>query len=547
MRDNIGISVNDEPPSYRPYYFSLLVILLALFSQQVRSADSYVTPFSAYVTASELIVRSGPGMGYPQIGVLRHSEKVRVIAYSGSWRKIQRGSSSAYISGNYLSLTPGSSRSSPHFGGPTTFTDQPVYNGPVVNTRNDLNVSDYHVTVTASALNVRRGPGTQYGIYKSIPYDYTVKVTHHQGLWLRIEWSGGLAYIHGNYVKRQSLFEGISDPEGLLPLPTTNPDDDSPTDSGSLFPFPSALCNWQSPTSYIANYYVRAFSRSEMRGQPHDGCPAGSRYLEAGATGRVIAKSGDWVYLQNIATEYYGWVNEISLIRITDSDNADCSVDDPADAEMLSTPYLVAAEQDTPMYSAPDAGCVADNPRFRKGENGSALAERGDWVFIHNNFNDKTGWVHKDSLLYGHNPSPEPRIDNRIANTVVELGCIVFSTFTALPPTKFGEFALSMTSNISCGSNFASARDVQRSCLVEAGISVSGCPWVNQEPYKSNVEAWLALPNTRNGNVNAVDGRVISANDAYVNCLWAAANFGPDHWSLGWNHGGCVAEYREKP
>ena len=542
MKTKSVINLKAGSNYFRQISVIILALLLTIITQQAQSADSYVTPYSAYVTSSGLNIRSGPGMGFSQIGILRHSERVRIIAHSGSWRKIQRGSSAAYVSGNYLTLTPGSSRPSPHFGGPTTVIEQPVDNGPVVNTSNDLNVSDYHANVSASALNVRKGPGTQYGIHRSIPYNYTVKVTHHQGLWLRIEWSSGLAYVHGNYLRRNSVIEGVADPEGLQPQPGNN----NPG-SENLLPLPSVLCNWQSPSSYIGNYFVRAFSRSEMRGQPHTGCPAGSRYLEAGGTARVIAEQGDWVYLQNIATEYYGWVYKTSLILIEDTNESTCNDDNPTDTERLSAPYLIAAKEDSVMHSSPGVTCNTDNHRFRKGENGSAQAERGDWVFILNNFNDQTGWIHKDKLLYGHSPEPEPRIDNRIVNTVVELGCIVFSTVTALPPTKFVDFALSMTSNLACGNSFASSREVQRNCLVEAGITVSGCPWVNQQPYKSNVDAWLALPNTRNGNVNAVDGRVLSANDAYINCLWAAANFGPDHWSLGWNHGGCVAEYRDKP
>ena len=312
------------------------------------SRDLYIAPYYAYVSASSLKIRSGPGTGNPQIGLLFHDQRIRVLARSGSWLKIRHGSGPAYVSANYVSRRSSGSRLSPHFGGPTTVTEQPIDYGPVVNTSNDLNVPDYHVYVTASALNVRKGPGTKYAIHKSIPNNHTVKVTHQQGLWLRIEWPSGLAYIHGNYVKRKDIFEGAEDPEGLMPLQskpaeTANNASSDNTSSNSTprpvdsFLLPSALCNWQSPKSYIRNYYVTAFKKTQMRGQPHTNCPAGNRHLAAGGTGRVVAESGDWVYLQNTATEYYGWVYKPPLFIKDNSDSNVSNNDEPTDTQQVSS------------------------------------------------------------------------------------------------------------------------------------------------------------------------------------------------------------------
>ena len=441
----------------------VMLILLSAFIQSVAIAaiiadDSTstsgknVTDYSATVTAeSGLNVRSGPGIDYPKISKLRYGSTVTVTHHYGSWSKIELGpSKSAYVSKKYLRRNNSTGTTSAPDSRPQA---------------KDLNVTDYRAIVTASALNVRSGPGINHRIIGKRYRNSTVKVTHHNGIWLKLAWSqGSSAYVHGDYLRRQdtSGFEGVADPEGLLGHSSTPP-----------------------------------------------------------------------------------VTNDDSTPPVTSND--ECEKEQPLDSELLQTPYLAAAKEGVKMYDQPKTECPHYNNRFEKGENAKVLAERGNWAFISNEFNDQTGWVDKDSFLYAHRPAPESTSDNRIVNTVKELGCMVFSTVTALPPTKFTEFALSMTSNIACGSAFTTAREVQRTCLVEAGITVSGCPWVNQEPYKSNVDAWLALPNTRNGNTQAVDGRVLSVEDAYVNCLWAAANFGPDHWSLGWNHGGCVAENRQKP
>ena len=425
----------------RKTYLLLTVVFLAVLVQPVSAGSKNVRDYKAVVTAtSGLNIRSGPGIDYPKISKLRYGSTVTVTHEYGSWSKIELGpTKSAFVFNKYLRRNNSTGTTPVSINRPLSTTSQA--------NSNDLNVPNYHAIVTASALNVRSGPGTNYRIIGKRYRNSTVTVTHHNGIWLKLAWSqGSSAYVHGDYLRRRdtSGFEGFPDPEGLLAHPSA-------------------------PPATVDN---------------------------------------------------------------------NCTKEEPKESELLQTPYLAASKENVKMYNQPKSGCPHDNNRFNKGENAKVLAEKGSWAFILNNFNDQTGWVNKDSFLYPHNPAPEPASGNRIVNTIKELSCIVASTVTALPPSSFKEFALSMASNTACGSAFTTAREVQRTCLVEAGITVSGCPWVNQEPYKSRVEAWLALPNTRNGNSQAMDDRVLSAEAAYVNCLWAAANFGPDHWSLGWNHGG---------
>lgn len=57
------------------------------------------------------------------------------------------------------------------------------------------------MTVTASTLNVRAGAGTNYRTIGTLKHGDTVCVTGTTGQWRQIAWQGGVAYVHGSYLK----------------------------------------------------------------------------------------------------------------------------------------------------------------------------------------------------------------------------------------------------------------------------------------------------------------------------------------------------------
>ncbi len=71
----------------------------------------------------------------------------------------------------------------------------------------EVNVSDYDATVinAPNGLNVRSGPGTNYKIIGSVYNGNIVRVTHTDGAWRRINWSGGkTAWVHGAYLAKKT-------------------------------------------------------------------------------------------------------------------------------------------------------------------------------------------------------------------------------------------------------------------------------------------------------------------------------------------------------
>ena len=105
--------------------------------------------YTAYVTASELNVRSGPGTGYGRISGLSRGSCISVTAESsdGGWCKLASG---GWVSKSYVSTTPPSSETGS--GGSTYY-------------------------VNASALNVRSGVGTSYGVTDCLYNGESVSIT----------------------------------------------------------------------------------------------------------------------------------------------------------------------------------------------------------------------------------------------------------------------------------------------------------------------------------------------------------------------------------
>ncbi|MBI4615723.1 MAG: penicillin-insensitive murein endopeptidase [Planctomycetes bacterium] len=134
------------------------------------------------VTAQGLNVRSGPGTSNNVLAVIQDGTVHPVLGTSGSWTKIQFGSGVGWSHGAYLrgSSTPVS-------------------------------------VVTAGALNVRSGAGTQYRVLGSLPKGTRVAVLGSSGAWKEITFGTRKAWAHGNYLA----------PNGTNPPPSNPPQSDA--------------------------------------------------------------------------------------------------------------------------------------------------------------------------------------------------------------------------------------------------------------------------------------------------------------------------------
>ena len=134
--------------------------------------------YTAYVNVPVLNVRQGPGLQYQVCGQATKGYQLRILEKDGDWGKISDG----WVFLDYVSRS-----SSPSSGSSSV----PGYSDIQVNAT---------VQVTADRLNVRQGPGLNYGKVCSIPNGYTATILEIRSGWGRI--SDG--WISLNYVRPYS-------------------------------------------------------------------------------------------------------------------------------------------------------------------------------------------------------------------------------------------------------------------------------------------------------------------------------------------------------
>ena len=136
-----------------------------VYSAYVKMDDGssvYTEYKNAVVTANQLNVRSGPSLSSSITGSLVKNQKVEVLETSGDWYRTNYG----WVNKNYVQLVSAAS-------------------------------SNNTGTVTASSLNVRSGPGTNFKCLASLQRGQTVTILENQGGWYRI--SSG--WVSANYIK----------------------------------------------------------------------------------------------------------------------------------------------------------------------------------------------------------------------------------------------------------------------------------------------------------------------------------------------------------
>src|SRR5690554_6061168 len=139
-----------------------------------QSSGNTSTSRTGTVTASALNVRTGPGTSYKAVGYVTKGTKLTILCKSGSWYKINYKGATRYVSTSYV----------------------------IVSGQSSGNTSTSRTgTVTASALNVRSGPGTNYKIVSRLVRNNKVTITGTSGKWYKIRLNNTTAYVHSDYIK----------------------------------------------------------------------------------------------------------------------------------------------------------------------------------------------------------------------------------------------------------------------------------------------------------------------------------------------------------
>ena len=149
-----------------------LIDFLGLKKQTVgvtTSNNVVVNSYTVKVTANSLNVRSGPGTNHNVVTTVKKNQVYTIVETSNNWGKLKSGA--GWICLDYTSKNTAA-----------TVKTEPSYKT---------------MTVTASALNIRKGPGTSYQIVGTYKKGTKVKIYSIANGWAKCD----KGYISEKYIK----------------------------------------------------------------------------------------------------------------------------------------------------------------------------------------------------------------------------------------------------------------------------------------------------------------------------------------------------------
>ncbi len=133
------------------------------------------------VNADALNVRSGASTSNSIIGSLKSGDKVEILSTSNGWHKIKYNNTQGYVSSDYITISSNDNSSNPD--------DSPSHN-----------VDGKIAIVTADALNVRSGAGTNYSVISTVRYGSKLPIISASNGWYNVKVGSTTGYISGDYV-----------------------------------------------------------------------------------------------------------------------------------------------------------------------------------------------------------------------------------------------------------------------------------------------------------------------------------------------------------
>lgn len=140
--------------------------------QNTTSSSSAAVNYSAKVTATTLNVRSGPGTNYPVKSSLKQGSVVTIIAEQNGWSQLQGGAgwvSKTYLEKVIVQATPAQSQG-------------------------------YTARVTATTLNVRSGPGTNYKVTTTVKKGGVYTIVEESNGWGKLK--SGAGWVSLQYMQK---------------------------------------------------------------------------------------------------------------------------------------------------------------------------------------------------------------------------------------------------------------------------------------------------------------------------------------------------------
>ncbi|WP_283696394.1 SH3 domain-containing protein, partial [Clostridium perfringens] len=133
---------------------------------------------------SALNMRSGPGSNYGVIGTLRNNDEVEIIKEVDGWYEIKFNGKSGYVSSQYIKVLDNESNEEK----------------PVEPEKPSVSLNKQGVVKVNSALNMRSGPGSNYGVIGTLRNNDKVEIIKEVDGWYEIRFNGKVGYASKSYI-----------------------------------------------------------------------------------------------------------------------------------------------------------------------------------------------------------------------------------------------------------------------------------------------------------------------------------------------------------
>ncbi|WNB90747.1 SH3 domain-containing protein [Bacillus sp. NEB1478] len=234
--------------------FLCAIIILSMYKAVPATADN-----SATVNATSLNVRSEPSLKGKQIGSLKSGASVTVYKTEKGWANISFNGGRAWVSAEFLKTSKTSAAQS----------SKPV--------------AVKQAKVTATSLNVRKGPSINYSTIGSLRNGTIVTVQKEQGKWSNIT-SGALnGWVSNAYLLDQSATAPVK------PAPSGNNSN------------PSTQGKWAKVTATSLNFRSSGSANAPIIGS-----------LKNGTAVQILNEANGWSSVQT-ADGKRGWVSNVYL------------------------------------------------------------------------------------------------------------------------------------------------------------------------------------------------------------------------------------------
>ena len=127
---------------------------------------------------SALNMRSGPGSNYGVIGTLCNNDEVEIIKEVDGWYEIKFNGKSGYVSSQYIKVVDNESNE-----------EKP-----------SVSLNKQGVVKVNSALNMRSGPGSNYGVIGTLRNNDKVEIIKEVDGWYEIKFNGKVGYASKSYI-----------------------------------------------------------------------------------------------------------------------------------------------------------------------------------------------------------------------------------------------------------------------------------------------------------------------------------------------------------